>query len=84
MSSSSLHLTSISTSSLRARSGLKNKDAACLGLSPAGAVKQLESAAAAAAMPVPSPAGRVYVNDDLTRERSRVCLLYTSDAADER
>ena len=23
-------------------------------------------------MPVPSPAGRVYVNDDLTRERSRV------------
>ena len=72
MSSSSLHLTSISTSSLRARSGLKNKDAACLGLSPAGAVKQLESAAAAAAMLVPSPAGRVYVNDDLTRERSRV------------
>ena len=57
---------------MRARSGLKNKDAARLGLSPAGAVKQLESAAAAAAMLVPSPAGRVYVNDDLTRERSRV------------
>ena len=57
---------------MRARSGLKNKDAARLGLSPAGAVRQPESAAAAAAMPVPSPAGRVYVNDDLTRERSRV------------
>ncbi len=57
---------------MRARSGLKNKDAARLGPSPAGAVRQPESAAAAAAMPVPSPAGRVYVNDDLTRERSRV------------
>ena len=57
---------------MRARSGLKNKDAARLGLSPAGAVRQPESAAAAAAMPIPSPAGRVYVNDDLTRERSRV------------
>jgi len=57
---------------MRAHSGLKNKDAARLGLSPAGAVKQLESAAAAAAMTVPSPAGRVYVNDDLTHKRSIV------------
>ena len=57
---------------MRASSGLTNKDAARLGLSPAGAVRQPESAAATAATPVPSPAGRVYVNDDLTRERSRV------------
>ena len=49
---------------MRARSGLKNKDAARLGLSPAGAVRQPESAAAAA--------GMVYVIDDLTRKRSRV------------
>ena len=57
---------------MRAHSGLKIKAAARLGLSPAGAVRQPESAAATAATPVPSPAGRVYVNDDLTRERSRV------------
>ena len=38
---------------MRVRSGLKNKDAARLGLSPACAVRQPESAAAAAAMPVP-------------------------------
>ena len=54
---------------MKARSGLKNKDAARLGLSPAGVVRQPESAAAAAAMPVPSPAGRVYINDDLTAGR---------------
>ena len=38
---------------MKSRSGLKNKDAARLGLSPAGVVRQPESAAAAAAMPVP-------------------------------
>ena len=54
---------------MKSRSGLKNKDAARLGLSPAGVVRQPESAAAAAAMPVPSPAGRVYINDDLTAGR---------------
>ena len=46
---------------VRARSGLKNKDAARLGPSPAGAVRQPESAAAATATAVPSPTGRVYV-----------------------
>ena len=57
---------------MKARSNLKNKDAALLGVTSAGATRQPVSAAGAAATPVPSPAGRVYVNDDLTRETSGV------------
>ena len=57
---------------MKARSNPKNKDAALLGITPAGATTQPVSAAGAVATPVPSPAGRVYTNDDLTRERSSV------------
>ena len=44
---------------MKARSNLKNKDAALLGITPAGATRQPVSAAGAAATPIPSPAGRV-------------------------
>ena len=56
----------------KTRSHLKNKNAALSGITPAGATRQPVSAAGAAATPVPSPAGRVYVNDDLTRKTSSV------------
>ena len=57
---------------MKARSNLKNKDAALLGVTSAGATRQPVSAAGAATTPVPSPAGGVYVKDDLTRETSSV------------
>ena len=57
---------------MKARSNLKNKDAALLGVTSAGATRQPVSAAGAATTPVPLPEGRVYVKDDLTRETSSV------------
>ena len=50
---------------MKASSNPKNKDAALLGITPAGATRQPVSATGAAATLVPSPAGRVYVNDEL-------------------
>ena len=44
---------------MKARSNLKNEDAALWGITPAGATRQPVSAAGAAATTIPSPAGRV-------------------------
>ena len=62
---------------MKARKGLKNRSAASLGFTTAGYARPSTpsapvSAAAAVAVPVPPPAERIFINDDLTRARAKL------------